>query len=91
MKKNSKHCSPVAEYLNAYIKKKQIFRETKGKSGVYRWTNLKSGKSYIGSGINLYNRLRYYYVKKAMMSSLKTGKSYIYSSLLKNGHSKFKL
>jgi len=36
MKKNSKHYKPVAEYLNVFVNKKQIFRENKGKSGVYR-------------------------------------------------------
>jgi len=36
MKKNYKNLLPVAEYLNAYVNKKQIFRDIKGKSGVYR-------------------------------------------------------
>ena len=48
--------SPVKIYKNA--DKRRIISENKGKSGIYRWTNLTNGKSYIGSSTNLQKRLR---------------------------------
>ena len=51
--------SPVKIYKNA--DKRSIISENKGKSGIYRWTNLTNGKSYIGSSVNLSRRFREYY------------------------------
>lgn len=36
----------------------QIFKENKGKSGIYRWVNNKNGKSYVGSAVNISKRLK---------------------------------
>lgn len=57
------YCSivPLVIYSNSNLNKSDIIKENKGKSGIYRWTNLLSGKSYIGSSINLGRRLRLYY------------------------------
>lgn len=82
---------PVATYSNADTQKKQILKDNKGKSGVYRRTNLLNAKSYIGSGVNLSKRLSYYYSRQYMKTKLKTSKSLIYSSILKHGHSNFTL
>jgi hypothetical protein len=51
----------IVVYSNADIQKVEILKENKGKSGVYRWTNLVSGKTYVGSGTNLSKRLSVYY------------------------------
>jgi len=40
-------------YSIADTNKLQILKDNKGKTGIYMWTHLKSGKRYIGSGINL--------------------------------------
>jgi len=48
-------------YTNAGVQKKQILEENKGKSGVYRWTNLTNGNFYIGSAVDLSKRLYLYY------------------------------
>lgn len=40
--------------------RKTIFRNNKGKSGIYRFVNLRDGKSYIGSSVDLTRRLRDY-------------------------------
>ena len=40
--------------------KKKVLQATRNKSGVYRWTNKVSGKSYIGSSVNLNARLSHY-------------------------------
>ena len=59
--------NPVATYENPEIQKDTISSENKGwssllwKAGIYRWTNLLNGKSYIGSGVDLRVRLRYYF------------------------------
>jgi excinuclease UvrABC nuclease subunit len=51
----------VAVYENSDLQKVDILKENKGKSGIYRWTNNATGKSYVGSSVNLYRRLRQYY------------------------------
>jgi group I intron endonuclease len=56
---------------------------------IYRWRNLLTGKSYVGSSVNLRKRFYDYY----NLSHLEKRKnnSIIYSSLLKNEYSNFKL
>lgn len=44
---------PVKSYSNVDLQKKNILKENKGKSGIYRWVNNVNGNSYIGSAINL--------------------------------------
>lgn len=51
----------VKIYINADLDKLRIISENKGKCGIYRWTNLINGKSYIGSSVNLDRRLRCYF------------------------------
>lgn len=48
----------VAEvvYLNADLDKDRIILENRGKPGIYRWTNLVNGNSYVGSAVNLASR-----------------------------------
>lgn len=80
---------PVKVYANADVSKFDIISENKNKSGVYRWINLLTGKSYVGSSVNLRKRFYDYY----NLSHLEKRKnnSIIYSTLLKNGYSNFKL
>jgi GIY-YIG catalytic domain len=52
---------PIVSYSNAEKDKHTIYKENKGKCGVYRWTNLINGKSYIGSAISLAGRFSTYY------------------------------
>jgi hypothetical protein len=47
---------PVVTYSNAVTDKAIILAENKKKSGIYMFTNLKNGKRYIGSSLNLRNR-----------------------------------
>lgn len=82
---------PVKMYSNADIDKLQILKESRGKCGVYRWTNLITGKIYIGSSINLEKRLRGYFSISFLESGIKKGKSLISSALLKYGYSNFTL
>jgi hypothetical protein len=52
---------PLSVYLNADQDKILILKENKGKCGVYRWTNLINGKSYVGSSISLHRRFKSYF------------------------------
>jgi len=91
MQNNNTNIIPVATYSNAEKYKYKISEENKGKSGIYRWINLVTGKSYIGSAKCLSNRLNTYYSTNKLKKSLDRGSSAIYSALLKHGYSKFKV
>jgi hypothetical protein len=82
---------PIKSYSNADTLKVAIIKENKSKSGVYRFVNTISGKSYVGSAINLSNRFHQYYSFKFMDAHLKSRNSAIYSALLKYGYSNFSL
>jgi excinuclease UvrABC nuclease subunit len=53
--------SPVNSYVNAGLQKSDIYKGNNNKTGIYKWTHVISGKSYVGSAINLSNRFRNYY------------------------------
>jgi group I intron endonuclease len=52
---------------------------------------LESGKSYVGSSVNLGRRFRDYYNYTFLEGEMKKNKSMIYRSLVKYGYSNFKL
>lgn len=66
-------------------------RENREKTGIYRWTNITTGDSYIGSAIDLSKRLNNYLNIAFLNKELKKGRSIICSALLKHGYSKFEL
>lgn len=78
-------------YFNALQDKKLIYKDNYKKSGIYKWTNLINGKSYIGSSVNLYCRFRDYYSFYFINKSLKRGNSMIYNAILKYKHNNFSL
>jgi len=78
-------------YPNSDTCKEKILSDNQNKAGIYKWTNRINGKQYIGSSINLSERLSSYYSTTYMEDALKRGISHIYRALLKNGHSKFSL
>jgi hypothetical protein len=81
--------SPVVVYINADQDKLKILKDNNSKSGVYRWLHKDSGKSYIGSSVNLTNRFYTYYNLKVMLKS--STLSIIARALLKYGYSNFQL
>jgi GIY-YIG catalytic domain/NUMOD1 domain len=83
--------SPVCSYVNADLQKSVICKDNNNKTGIYKWTHIISGKSYVGSAINLSNRLRSYYSLAYLEREITKNKSMIYRALLKYGHSSFKL
>ena len=82
---------PVVVYSNAELQIEQILAENKGKPGIYIWVNKKNGKSYVGSAIDLKDRLKQYYSLNLMRTKIMLGQSAIYTAILKYGHSNFKL
>lgn len=75
---------PIISYSNTEQDKYTIYKDNKNKSGIYRWNNLITGKSYIGSSICLGKRFTYFYCNK----NIRPG---IYNAILKYGHSNFSL
>ncbi len=88
---NNKTITPVISYFDSNKDKKKIVLDNKNKSGIYRWYNKISGKSYIGSAKILNNRLNTYYSTATLQKLLKRGSSLIYRALLKYGYSNFSL
>lgn len=66
----------------------KILREWKGKSGVYKITNIINNKIYIGSSNELYNRLSTY---KCLFKKGKVHNKHLQSSFNKYGFDNFKL
>lgn len=93
MKNNNcrKDIVPLLSYSNLGISKSIIYKENRRKSGIYRLYNIITGKSYIGSSIDLSRRFSHYYSIVYMNNSLKNSSSIIFSSLLKNGYANFSL
>ncbi len=77
--------SPILTYNNAEELKSLIFKENINKSFVYRWTNMKNGKTYLGSTSNAKSRLSTYY-DNFTLNSINMP---IYKAILKYGHSNF--
>jgi group I intron endonuclease len=84
---DSDNLKPAVIYQNADINKNEIFKENKEKSGVYRWINLNTGFSYVGSSVNLAKRFTSYY----NYSFLAKNNMIISKAILKYGYSNFRL
>jgi group I intron endonuclease len=82
---------PVAIYMDPLKQKRDIFKQNNKKSGIYRWTNKLSGKTYVGSAMDLTRRFRSYFSLAFREKELRNGNSVICSSLLKYGYSEFSL
>lgn len=89
--KNINTINSVYSYNNPYQEREQIYKDVKGKAGIYLWTNTISNKSYVGSAVDLRRRLSNYFSKARIISELKTTNSLIYKAILKYDYSNFKL
>jgi len=79
--------APVIVYSNAETDKSQILKDNKGKTGIYLWTHITSGQTYVGSAKNLTKRMYYYF----SASELKRTNYYISRAILRHTHSAFTL
>ena len=75
-------------YLNVLLQRDEMFKELKAKSGIYCWVNMINGKYYIGSGIDLNNRINDYYQESYYKSK---SNLIIVRSILKYGLGNFAL
>jgi GIY-YIG catalytic domain/NUMOD1 domain len=82
---------PIRSYLNIDTQKRQICKDNRKKTGIYRWTNVVSGKSYVGSSLDLSIRFRDYFNINYLRREIEKNNSKIYRALLKYGHSSFNL
>ena len=81
---------PIIVYSNAETDKNQVLNDNKGKTGIYLWTHLETGKQYVGSSINLKDRLRNYY-STSFLKRVQNKNMIITKALLKHGYSAFSL
>jgi group I intron endonuclease len=88
MKNNS--FTPIVLYENINTDRSRILSDNKGLAGIYQWTHLESGKIYVGSAVNLSERLKDYFTLSYISDKTK-GNSYIYNALLLHGYSGFSL
>lgn len=93
MKKNFNNLNLTykVSYNNAQTHKSMILSENKNLSGIYKWNNLITNKSYVGSAVNLSTRLASYFSPKYLNKVLLRNKSVISEGLLKYGYSNFSL
>lgn len=78
---------PLLIYSNADTEKVAIFKNNRGKAGIYCWVNNESGKRYVGGSIDLGKRFTQYFNLKHLIKVHMR----IYKAILKHGHSKFSL
>ena len=78
-------------YVNADIQKSEILNDNEGKSGIYKWTRRRGGRSYIGSSIDIKGRLRNYFNYSYIETQAKLDNSLICKALLQYGYYAFSL
>jgi hypothetical protein len=86
---DSGNITPLKVYTSVMSSKALIFKDNIGKSGIYRWNNLKTRDSYVASSTNLSYRLRDYLSIKYIERQLLKSNSRVYSAILKHGYSNF--
>jgi group I intron endonuclease len=86
---NIKIIVPILSYFNIDANKSIIYKENRGKSGIYRLNNLITDKCYVGSSASLSRRFSSYY-SIAHLSNKKQS-SIINNSILKYGYVNFSL
>lgn len=73
-------------YFNADTDKLDIIKDNKDKAGIYLWTHINSGATYVGSSIDISKRLNSYY---SLSYLTRRKKSYICNALALHGYSAF--
>jgi len=71
---------PVCCYKNIEKEKLRIYKENKGKSGIYQFTNKINGKIYIGSSSDLGRRFLEYFRPSVLSRGM-----VIYKAIIKYG------
>lgn len=63
--------TPILSYDDSFENKLLIYKQNKGKSGIYRWNNKITNKSYIGSSRSLNRRFNFYFCYISLLNLLK--------------------
>lgn len=84
---NKKIFVPVIIYNNADTDRSRILSDNKGRTGIYLWIHRESEKFYIGSAVDLSNRLSKYY----SFPELNKWDNYISRALIHHTYSAFSL
>jgi len=85
---NSSNINKVIIYEDAFSMKKQIIKDNKDKSGIYKWTNKLTNDIYIGQSINLSKR----FIRYFNLSYLNNRNTLVINrALIKYGYSNFSL
>lgn len=81
------------EVSTPLVKKTELapYKDNIKMSGIYRWVNLVNGDTYIGSAVDLTERLRDYLSPVWLKKEVLKHNSIIYRALLKYGYAKFRL
>lgn len=80
--------NPVKRYANLKDDRLLAFKENTGKTGVYCLINLTNGHNYIGSSINLKNRIQSY-LNNSYLNNVKNANMPIIKALFKYGQNNF--
>ena len=82
---------PIKTYSNAKRDKFILYKDNNKKSGIYRWNNLITNKSYVGSAKWIRGRFSLYYSTNSIKRKLAEGSSAILSAILKYGYENFSI
>jgi len=88
--KGNRKLNPILSYLDVVADKSRLLSENKGKPGIYLWIHNESGKIYVGSAVDLSNRLNDY-LRLSYLKDKKKVNSHIYSAIKFHGYSAFSL
>lgn len=78
-------------YTNILDNKSIILKENKNKSGVYKFTNIITDESYVGSSSNMAKRFYRYFSVNYLKDKTAKHNSRIYTALLKHGYDNFNI
>ena len=82
---------PLIIYENSLLNKKNIYKDNKDKSGIYRWINKITNESYIGSSHNFTRRFQVFFSEEYLKNWGYKYNSLIYRTLLKYGYRNFNI
>ena len=88
---NKDNIIPCKSYINLENNKFIIYEENRKKPGIYRWNNLITEISHVGSTINLSKRLSNYFSQRFLKKEVLRSRSIINNSLLEYGYNNFSL
>lgn len=86
---NNKMCNII--YKNILDNKSIILKQNKNKSGVYKFTNIVTNESYVGSSSNIRKRFYRYFSLNYIIDKTERYNSRIYRAILEKGYNNFSI